>query len=304
MTGYGQAQWSDDRVRIAVEVRAVNNRFIKIMPRTPEGLTCLEPAIEKRIREHLGRGTVNVNLTVEPQGSAARAPLNTAVLAAYWKDLAEVGRDLGIEGPPALDAVLLLPGVVGEEATVLVGIAHLAERVDQVVAEALGRLDAMRAAEGQATAQDLAATLQDMERRLAAVQRLAPKVVADYHQRLVVRVEMLLAGTPLAAEDPVLAKEVALFAERCDINEELARLASHIAQFREQLSAPGPAGARPGEGGPCPSGAGRRLEFLAQEMHREITTIGSKANDADISREVVEIKVAVDRLREQSQNIE
>ena len=304
MTGYGQAQSSDEQVRVVAEIRAVNNRFLKITQRTPEGLASIEPAVEKRVRQHLGRGTVIVNLTVEPRGSAARAPLNGAVLAAYWRDLANALGDLGGQGPPPLEALLALPGVVGDEAALLTGIEGLAERIDRVVAEALGCLDAMRAAEGEATARDLAATLQDMEARLAAIQRLAPKVVSDYRQRLAARAEVLLAGTALAADDPALLREVAFFAERCDINEELTRLASHMAQFRDQLAAPEPASPRPGEGGGGPSGAGRRLEFLAQEMHREITTIGSKANDADVAREVVEVKVAVDRLREQSQNIE
>jgi uncharacterized protein (TIGR00255 family) len=148
----------------------------------------------------------------------------------------------------------------------------------------------MRRTEGQATAADMAAALDDMERRLAAIAVRAPAVVDEYRMRLRDRVKMLLEGSDLPLDDQTLVREVAFFAERSDINEELARFKSHVDQYRERLGEPGP--------------AGRKLEFLTQEMYREINTIGSKSGDSEISRHVVEIKVGVDRLREQSQNVE
>jgi len=291
MTGYGAAERTTDEVRIAIEIRTVNNRSLKVSQRTPEGLGAAEVVIDRLVRDRLTRGTVYVLLTVEPVGAAARAPLNREVLAAYWKDLARLREELGGgDGPPALEALLALPGVVGDEAVVLTGIKNLESLVKEAAREALDRLDAMREAEGQATAKDLAANLEEMGRRVAAVRRLAGAVIQEYRDRLRERVQALLEGVEMPADDATLAREVAFFAERSDINEELARLQSHLEQMRDLLGASEP--------------VGRRLEFLAQEMSREANTIGAKSNDVQIAREVLPIKVAVDRLREQSQNIE
>jgi len=288
MTGFGAAEYLDDRVRVAVEVKAVNNRFVKLNLRTPEGLGAIEVDIDRLVRQHITRGTVNLTLAVSPRGAAARAPINTDVLMAYRDDLAAAGQRMGAAAD--LGALLALPGVVGDEKVVLTGITGLADRIRQVVAEALERLDAMRSAEGAATAADMEASLADIARRLKTIAARGPQVVAEYRDRLRERVQALLDGTELPVDDASLAREVAFYAERSDINEEAARLASHAEQFRALL----------GESGP----GGRKLEFLAQEMHREVNTLGSKSNDADLAREVVEIKVDVDRLREQSQNVE
>jgi len=291
MTGYGAAERTTDEVRVRVEIRTVNNRSLKVSQRTPEGLGAAEVVIDRLVRERLTRGTVHVLLTVEPVGAAARAPLNREVLAAYWKDLARLREELGGgDGPPALEALLGLPGVVGDEAVVLTGIKNLESLVKEAAREALDRLDAMREAEGQATAKDLAANLEEMARRVAAVRQRAGVVIQEYRDRLQERAQALLEGIEIVADDATLAREVAFFAERSDINEELARLQSHLEQMRDLLGASEP--------------VGRRLEFLAQEMSREANTIGAKSNDVEIAREVLPIKVAVDRLREQSQNIE
>lgn len=291
MTGYGEAESMDDLARVKVEVRAVNNKFLKLNPRVPDGFASLEMPVEKRVRERIGRGTVNLNVIIEPQGAAARAPINAAVLKAYAADLEAVERDRhgDAAAPVRAEALLALPGVVGEEPG-LVGEAGLQDRVLAVLDEALGRLDAMRDAEGRATADDMAGTLEGIERHVASVEERGPQVVEAYRDRLRERMEQLLEGTSVAPDEQTLVREVAVFAERSDVNEEIARLRSHIAQFRELLDAPGP--------------AGRKFEFITQEMYREVNTLGSKANDAEVSREVVEIKIGVDRLREQSQNVE
>jgi len=291
MTGYGAAERTTDEVRIAIEIRTVNNRSLKVSQRTPEGLGAAEVVMDRLVRERLTRGTVHVLLTVDPVGAAARAPINREVLAAYWKDLARLREELGGgDGPPALEALLGLPGVVGDEAVVLTGIKNLELLVKEATSEALDRLDAMRETEGQATAKDLEANLEEMGRRVAAVRRRAGAVIQEYRDRLQERAQALLEGVEIAADDATLAREVAFFAERSDINEELARLQSHLEQMRDLLGASEP--------------VGRRLEFLAQEMSREANTIGAKSNDVEIAREVLPIKVAVDRLREQAQNIE
>ena len=292
MTGYGAAERVTDQVRIAVEIKTVNNRFFKTNQRLPEGLGGVEMRLENLLRESITRGTVNLTLTVEPKGSAARAPVNTAKLAAYWKDLEEFGRRVpGFRAEDIrLESLLGLPGVVGSEQVVLVGVENLGDQIEEVVREAVARLNAMRDLEGQATARDMAATLDEMEKGIAAILKRVPLVLEDYRDRLRERVSALLADSQIPLDDQTLLREVAFFAERSDIAEELARLASHVAQYRELLTASGP--------------GGRKLEFLTQEMYREVNTIGSKSSDTQVSRDVVEIKVGVDRLREQSQNIE
>ena len=284
MTGYGAAERENDQVRIAVEVRTINNKFFKVTQRLPEGLGAAEVAIERLLRDTISRGTVNVGVTVEPRGPAARVPINTDVLAAYKRDLAQVTDSLSD------DALLALPGVLGSEEVLLTGIENLQREIEAAVAEALDNLNRMRDAEGEATARDMAAALAEIEQRIAAVRQRAPAVVDDYRARLQQRVQAMLEGIEITVDDQSLIREVAFFAERSDVNEELTRLASHADQFRELLADSGP--------------AGRKLEFLTQEMYREVNTIGSKANDPEISREVVEIKVAVDRLREHTRNIE
>jgi len=284
MTGYGTAERTTDEARIIVEVRSVNNRYFKVNLRLPEGLGGLEPRIERLLREAVSRGTVTVNVTVEPRGPAARVPVNTDLLEAYRRDLETTAP--GVTD----DALLALPGVVGEEEGRLTGIGNLPEAIEAAVREAMEELNRMRDAEGRATADDLAAALDEIERLASAVAERAPQVIEQYRDRLRERVQSLLEGVEIAPDEEALAKEVAFFAERADVNEELARLASHVQQFRELFEATEP--------------VGRRAEFIAQEMYREVNTIGSKAGDADVAREAVDIKVCVDRLREQAQNIE
>ena len=290
MTGYGAAEHQDDQVRIAVETKTVNNRFFKTNLHLPEGLGAVEVLIERILRESITRGTITVNVTVEPRGAAARAPVNADILAAYWRDLAALAQRVGDPAPVRLEALLALPGVVGAETALLTGIENLSGKIESALKDALGRLNAMRDTEGRATAEDMRRSLDEMERRIGLVEARVPAVTLEYRERLRQRVREILEGVEVAADDQILAREVAFAAERGDVSEELARLASHIAQYRELLDESGP--------------AGRKLEFLTQEMYREVNTLGSKANDAEISRQVVEIKVGVDRLREQSLNVE
>jgi uncharacterized protein (TIGR00255 family) len=294
MTGYGAAERMDPDVRIAVEVRTVNNRFYKAGLHVPEGLGPVEVAIDKILREGITRGTISLSLVVEPHGAAARVPVNKDILEAYLRDLEGFAGGWSQKHSNYYDAllgfVLGLPGVVGSQDVLLTGLANLPARIEAVVQEAVARLNAMRDAEGQATAADMRATLDTMDKALASVEARVPAVIEEYRDRLRERVTALLAGIEIALDDQALAREVAFAAERSDINEEIARLRSHLAQFRELLVESGP--------------GGRKLEFLTQEMYREVNTMGAKSNDSEISRSVVEVKVGVDRLREQSQNVE
>lgn len=296
MTGYGAAERMNDQVRIAVEIKTINNRFFKSNQRLPDGMGAVEMTIESLLRETISRGTVNLNLAVEPRGAGARAPINRDLLMSYWNDITELDKQLGgasdrgARDRVRIEWLLALPGVIGGEQALLTGVDNLHDHILAVVKEAVTRLNAMRDVEGQATGRDMAAALDEMERRIAAIQVRVPAVVEEYRNRLRERVKALLDGAEVPLDDQTLVREVAFFAERADINEELARLTSHVSQYRELLEASGP--------------AGRKLEFLTQEMYREVNTIGAKSNDSAVSREVVEIKVCVDRLREQSQNVE
>jgi uncharacterized protein (TIGR00255 family) len=294
MTGYGAAERVDPDVRIAVEIRTVNNRFFKASLHLPEGLGAVEVAIDKILRASITRGTVSLTLGVEPRGAAARVPINKDILQAYLKDLEGVAGGRSGKNDDysngLLGFVLALPGVVGSQDVLLTGIDNLPARIEAVVQEGVARLNAMRDAEGQTTAADMRATLDEMEKWLAAVDARVPAVIEEYRQRLRERVTALLEGVEIALDDQVLAREVAFAAERSDINEEIARLRSHVGQFRELLVESGP--------------GGRKLEFITQEMYREVNTMGAKSNDSEISRLVVAVKVGVDRLREQSQNVE
>jgi len=292
MTGYGAAERADQDVRIAVEIRTVNNRFFKSVLHLPEGLGAVEVTLDKILRESITRGTISLGLAVEPRGGGARVPVNKDILDAYLKDLEGFAAAWGRKNysDALLGFVLNLPGVVGSEDVLLTGLENLPGRIEAVVREAVGRLNAMRDAEGQATAADMRAALTEMERLIAAVEARVPFVINEYRDRLRQRVKDLLEGVEIALDDQALAREVAFAAERSDINEEIARLKSHVSQYRELLVESGT--------------AGRKLEFLTQEMYREVNTIGSKSADSEISRHVVGIKVGVDRLREQSMNVE
>ena len=218
MTGYGAAERADQEVRIAVEIRTVNNRFFKSVLHLPEGLGAVEVTLDKILRESITRGTISLSLAVEPRGGGARVPVNKDILEAYLKDLEGFKGGCGQGNTNYSDAllgfVLGLPGVVGSEDVLLTGIENLPGRIEAVVREAVGRLNAMRDAEGQATAADMRAALTEMERLIAAVDARVPFVINEYRDRLRQRVKDLLEGVEIAMDDQALAREVAFAAEQ------------------------------------------------------------------------------------------
>ena len=220
MTGYGAAERADQDVRIAVEIRTVNNRFFKSVLHLPEGLGAVEVTLDKILRESITRGTISLGLTVKPRGGGARVPVNKDILDAYLKDLEGFAAAWGRKNysDALLGFVLNLPGVVGSEDVLLTGLENLPGRIEAVVREAVGRLNAMRDAEGQATAADMRAALTEMERLIAAVEARVPFVINEYRDRLRQRVKDLLEGVEIAMDDQALAREVAFAAERSDIN--------------------------------------------------------------------------------------
>ncbi len=289
MTGYGDAQHCEGDVSYALEMRSLNNRYFKPTLKLPEFCQFLEPDVDKLLRRYLTRGSVSYSLRVRNTGAEAAHEINREALQSYLRQMAGVG-----EGPVPiavdLASVLALPGVcqppeMGESER-----EQQWEIIRGLTTTAVEKLVAMRTEEGKALCEDLRTQCDAIRQRLEHVRTLAPEVVTEYHKRLRTRVNALLSQAELQLAETDLAKEVAVFADRCDISEELARLTSHLDQFL----------------GLCnqDSQAGRRLEFLAQEMLREANTIASKSNNSEITRDIVEVKSLIDRLKEQVQNVE
>lgn len=290
MTGFGEARWQGEQVHVAVELRAVNNRFLKLNLRCGEAYSVLEGEIEKRLRQSLRRGTITLSLRVRRAAGAADYRLNTAALRAYLGQLREVERELGLPAGP-LAAALALPGVIDEgqddETSVAADDWPL---IAPVLDAAVEQLQRMRAEEGRSMERELLRQVDVLAGELAHVEARVPLVVASYRDRLEERVSQLLVERKLELDPALLVKEVALFAERSDVREEIVRLRSHLEQFR------GICGERD-----CP---GRKLDFLIQEMNREVNTIGAKGNDVAIARHVVAMKSVIEQMRELIQNVE
>lgn len=290
MTGFGEAHRREDGLAVSVEVRTINSRYLKITTRTTEGYGSLEPAVESLVRDRVRRGTIQVNLQIDRAKSPEDYRIDTEVLDRYRRQIEAVCLEWGSAVPASLDSLLLLPGVVDEDTA---GKANAEEHwplIERTLAEALGNLDRMRAEEGRAMTSDLRANGRAVATCLEEIQRRAPLVAEGYRVRLEERLRKILAEYDLKFDPADVIKEVGLFAERSDISEEIVRLRSHLDQFDALLDSS--------------ESAGRKLEFLTQEMFREVNTIGSKANDVEISRQVIEIKAAIERIREMIQNVE
>jgi uncharacterized protein (TIGR00255 family) len=292
MTGYGEASYQGDDLHLSIELRSVNNRYLKVSLRAGEPYNLLEPEFEKVIRRVVRRGTIQAHLRCQRQFSAQDFQINAVALQSYVRQLRELAVTLGLadHGQTLLSQVLTLPGVVPEPATAAFEMEEEWPRIEQVLEQALDRLQAMRLEEGRAMAQELLQMRDHIAAQLELIRAHIPRVAVLYRDRLFERVRNLLSEHDVQIDRSDLIKEVAIFAERSDIAEEVVRLASHLDQFQEIVNEP--------------ESAGRKLEFLTQEMFRETNTIGSKASDVEISRHVVEIKGTLEKIRELVQNIE
>ena len=288
MTGFGAMSRQSLAIAVRAEVKSVNNRGLSVSLRGPAWVESgASAAIEAVVKKYVSRGTVSVHLQVTRRRDAAPARIIPEVFADYARQVEAASRGTNAHNVSA-DAILRLPGVVEEATPTAPGAEELAVVVDAVDA-ALVAMVAMRDREGAALAGDLRGLMDVLERGAAAVELRAPAAVAAARDRLRERVALLMAPGQTLPED-VLAREVAILADKSDVAEEVARLRSHVAQTREMLAAGG--------------AVGRRLDFLAQEFGREVNTIGSKSQDVDLANLVVDRKVAVERLKEQAANLE
>ena len=290
MTGYGEARYQSDALNLAIELRSVNNRYLKVTLRAGEPYNVLEPEFEKVIRRTVKRGTVQIHLQFQKQYAPQDFTINAVALRSYIGQLRGIGGDLGLSDQALLSQVLALPGVVPEPGNTPFALEEQWPVIEKVLTEAVGRLQAMRQEEGRAMANELLQNRNDIAKHLENIRQRAPIVVEAYRDRLHDRVRKLLAELDVEIDRSELIKEVSVFAERSDIAEEVVRLASHLDQFQEILKEP--------------ESPGRKLEFLTQEMFREANTIGSKASDVEISRHVVEIKGTREKIRELVQNVD
>ena len=290
MTGFGEAHCRQGGLTVAVEVRAINNRFFKLSIRGTEGCGPLEPRIEEVVRQSIRRGTVQVNLRLQRLRSPENFQINAAVLGRYRVQLQALRREWDLSGAVPIEALLSLPGVIEELSAADVDPDADWPAVRRALEAALENLARMRSDEGRAMAADLEANRRLIAAGLDEIERRAPAMLAAYGSRLEERLRKTLAEFQVTLDPADVIKEISLFADRADVAEEVVRLRSHLEQFAATMAL--------GES------SGRKLEFLTQEMLREANTIASKANDAAIARHIVEIKGAIDRLKEQVQNVE
>jgi len=290
MTGYGWGECSRDGFKVTVELSSVNRKQSEIAVNLPRELEVLEAQIRDEINRQIARGrlTARVSLHAAEGREAARAHINKALARAYARELAKLAKDLALDGTVSLDLLIRAPGVLqtNEE---MADAEDFWPAVETALRRALEMLVKMRSREGAHLAKDLCTRIAGMRKSVKRISRQAPQVQQRYREQLLSRVKS--AGLDsLELEEDRIIKEVFYFADRSDISEELTRLESHFLQFDKYLRAKEP--------------VGRTLDFLAQEMNREVNTIGAKANDSQISREVVVLKTDLEKFREQVLNVE
>ena len=288
MTGYGRVDTLCGGRNIVVEAKSVNHRFLEIALRTPAVLNPLEMEYKKKISERFKRGRIDVTIRLEGEGTeTSRLNLNMEVARDYFDVLSRLKNELDIQEPISLKNLIGFRDIFTPPAETQLD-ADFLNHVGQTLQEALTLLANMRQDEGIALFSDMQMRLRAIQETVATIHSRAPQVVSEYQKRLSERIKELTAGFEIDAGR--LAQEVAIMADRCDITEEIVRMQSHIGQFDALLQSD--------------DAEGRKIDFLLQEMNREINTIGSKGNDAEIAQLVIEAKSELGKLREQAQNIE
>lgn len=287
MTGYGKGEASGEPGRCVVEVKTVNNRYGEVSIKMPRSFLGYEHEVRKAVTARVKRGKADLFVQWEPTQAEVVVPsVNHAVARGYKQAFEALAHDLHVSAEVPLALIVSQRNVLQE--SVSEEQPDLLPLLLQAVQSALEGLDQMRQREGEALRTDLAERRCELAGLVEQVRGRAPQVVAEYHVKLQQRLAKLLGGAEL---DPQrLAQEVALLADRCDITEELVRLESHFSQFDDALDLKEP--------------VGRKLDFLMQEINREVNTIGSKANDATVTNLVVQMKAELEKMREQVQNIE
>jgi uncharacterized protein (TIGR00255 family) len=292
MTGFGEASLQADGVHFFLEVRSLNSKYFKTVIRLPEEFQGLEAEMETRLRKLITRGSVFVTGRCTDISADAAYDINARALSRYVEQIKLAPQVVSGEVRIDLGALLALPGVLQPPANEEQRHERARDAFLSLLDRACTSLIEMRQREGRTLLEDLVAHRDLILERLNLIKARAPATIAEYERRLKSRIETMIQEAGVAVEPIDVIREVAVQSERIDIAEEISRLSGHIAQFGDLLSRDG--------GAPV----GRTLDFLAQEMLREANTIASKCNDADVSRAIVEVKGAIDRIKEQAQNVE
>jgi len=304
MTGYGEAQGEINGVTYTAAIKTVNNRYLKTIIRLPEAIAFLEEDIDRLLRNNLLRGTVNCAVGLKNISSNELFDINETALQAIVERLNKIARSADAKCKIDIAGLLTLPGMVSPTLPDEGKAEQVRKAVLGIIQQATDQLREMRAAEGAALAADLDSHCKVIKQELKQIQNRIAIVAREYQDRLKKRVDELLADAKLQLDEATLAREVAVYADRSDISEEIARLDSHLQQFAAICKGTPSYNKTEDKDSPADIAAGRRLDFISQEMLREANTIASKASDAEIARRVIDMKCRIDRIKEQVQNIE
>jgi len=288
MTGYGRGEVVHAGRKFSVELNSVNRKQSDIVINLPRDLAELEPRIRQTINEKISRGRTNATIALHSSPNGTRnLALDTELARSYHEAMRALQKELNAPGEITISTILQAPGVMRFPEQAL-DAEQAWPAIDRALRGALADLIKMREREGKHLAKDLIHRLKAIRRKLNEIRAVHPDVVKRYRAVLLDRIQK--AGLPIASDDERLLKEISFFADRADVSEELTRLESHLAQFAHHLRSKEP--------------VGRTLEFITQEMFRELNTLGAKANDAAISQRVIACKAELEKIREQSQNLE
>ncbi|HEX8567126.1 MAG TPA: YicC/YloC family endoribonuclease [Pyrinomonadaceae bacterium] len=289
MTGFGRGASSGENYAASVELKTVNNRFLDVHLRLASELQSLEAVLKRQISSRLSRGRVDVTLSLERTSEIAYE-LNRPLIAGYLQALSQLRQEFSLSGEPDLNVIARLPGVLQTAKDELD--TETQNGIEAALELALTELEQMREIEGEALKIEMFSRLAEIERQIAVIEPNAASITENYRARLQKKITDLLAksDSQIELDQARLAQEVAYLAERSDVSEELARLKSHISQFREICESEGE--------------IGKRLDFLTQELNREGNTILSKATDIVIKEAALVVKAEIEKIREQVQNVE
>ncbi len=288
MTGYGGAKGEVDAIAVTAELKSVNNRYLDVSVRLPKSCLFAEEAVRSAVAGVISRGKVDVFITVDAsKAEEAVIQVNESLAAAYLKAVRDTAEKFGLDGDISALSLVRFPEVLSTDKTDA-GRDAVSNAIVTVLSEALEEFDAMRTREGEKLREDIEGKLATLEAMVAKIEERSPQTVTEYREKLLGRMQEVLADA--GVDESRILQEAAIYADKVAVDEEMVRLKSHIAQFRLLLAAGSP--------------AGRKLDFLVQEMNREANTTGSKCADSEIARTVIDMKAELEKIREQIQNME
>jgi uncharacterized protein (TIGR00255 family) len=292
MTGFGRAELKGEENTILVEIRSLNNKYLKINTKIPESLTDFEERIGKLIKKEMFRGTINLTLEYKTSEQEPKCFINKDVLKKYYNSVCETREEISSKQDVSLEKLISLPGVLEFKKDTGNGKVtdDLWLELEKSIKLAIDDLNQMKGAEGRNLQLEIEKWTNQISLLLDKIETKSANVVSGYRDRIQERISSLLEGTEIKIDKSDLYKEVAIFADRCDISEELGRLRSHLLLLNDVMENEEP--------------TGRKLEFIVQEMFREANTIAAKANNADIIKDVIDVKTEIERTKEQVFNVE